>query len=1175
MNGADEVKEGRLLNALAQACGALAAVMGLVALLGWISGHLLLASFGSPVPMAPITALLFILYGSAVYLCVRNPLRRKIYRIVMSIGSIGTLIAMLFFFLSYLGIHLNAEHLGISIAGTADGVPIGHISPLTAFCFVLVGVSFLSALSSTPDSPGRAITAFWLACLIILISFVLIIAYLLGTPLLYGGLFIPPALSTSLAFIVLGIGLSVFAGQRAWLKSARVEPADKRAANKVILVFVILALGIIFAGYLYYRNYEKQFRAGVERQLSSIAELKADELVNWRKERLRDAAVFYKNDNFTARVRQYLKTPGDAEARTKLKTWISQFQVADEYDRIFLLDANGVERISVPDTPEIVAPHLLQHASEILRSGQITFLDFFRDTPDRPIRLEVLVPILDAQDSSRAIGVLVLRIDPEKDLYPFITRWPMPSQTAETLIVRREGNEVVFLNELKFQKDTALNLRIPISKTETPAVKAVLGQKGIVEGRDYRGMPVLAYVRDVPNSPWFLVARMDITEVYALLREKLWEIIILMGALLICAGAGVGFIWRHQRVRYYRERYEAAEALQVSMETQRTIVETSPLAIIVTDPQGRVILWNSAAESIFGWKAEEVIGKENPIVPPNKYDQVAQIRQQVIDGRSFVDIETERIRKNGDGVTVSFSATAFRDAGGKVSGILSILADITERKRAEERIRKLNRTLAMLSDINQAIVRIREPQELFEKACIIAVEKGNFSLAWFGLLDDSTQMIRPVASAGKSGDYLEKINISLKGEPKNYCPVDSALRKGAHVICNVIGQEEGLAPCQKIALELGFRSSVSFPLKVFGSIRGTVNFYADEPYFFDEEELKLLDELTMDISFAMEFAEQEADRKKAEEELRQYREHLEDMVRERTKEIEDLNLELQTINKELELRRQEAEEAKFQAESASRAKSDFLANMSHELRTPLNSVIGFSEILQDELYGELNEKQEEYVNDITTSGKHLLNLINDILDLSKVEAGKMELELSSFSLEEVLKAALTMLKEKAMKHMISLNLEIVPDADIEIEADERKLKQILFNLLSNAVKFTPGGGSVSIQARLVNSKQYWMNGKKLFTGDYSLTTCRDFIEISVEDTGIGIKPENMDKLFQEFSQIETPYEKKYEGTGLGLALTKKLVELHGGKIWVESEFGKGSRFSFVIPVKTTDRRPKT
>jgi signal transduction histidine kinase len=255
--------------------------------------------------------------------------------------------------------------------------------------------------------------------------------------------------------------------------------------------------------------------------------------------------------------------------------------------------------------------------------------------------------------------------------------------------------------------------------------------------------------------------------------------------------------------------------------------------------------------------------------------------------------------------------------------------------------------------------------------------------------------------------------------------------------------------------------------------------------------------------------------------------------------------------------KRELEQAKIQADAANRAKSDFLANMSHELRTPLNAVIGFAEVLQDQYFGPLNEKQKKYVDNINTSGRHLLGLINDILDLSKVEAGKMELEPDSLSLKkDVLEPSLVLLQEKAHKHNISLTLEVDSRADINLSADSKKLKQILFNLLSNAVKFTPDGGSVEVKAQLVK-------------GDVAaVPVAEDSIEISVKDSGIGIKPEDLSKLFQTFSQIESSYTKTVEGTGLGLALTKKLVELHGGKIWVESEFGKGSKFIFVIPVKT-------
>jgi signal transduction histidine kinase len=242
------------------------------------------------------------------------------------------------------------------------------------------------------------------------------------------------------------------------------------------------------------------------------------------------------------------------------------------------------------------------------------------------------------------------------------------------------------------------------------------------------------------------------------------------------------------------------------------------------------------------------------------------------------------------------------------------------------------------------------------------------------------------------------------------------------------------------------------------------------------------------------------------------------------------------------LAEQALREAREQAEAASREKSQFLANMSHELRTPLNAIIGFSEVLKDGMFGELNAKQREYVKDILESGQHLLSLINDVLDLSKIEAGRMELEPAEFSLPEAIERAVSLVKERAQRHGVRLQSDVAP-AVATIRADERKVKQILLNLLSNAVKFTPEGGSVTVTADAV----------------------RGGVEIRVRDSGVGISPEDQRALFQEFRQVGRDAARKAEGTGLGLALTKRFVELHGGAIRLESAPGKGSTFIFNLP----------
>jgi signal transduction histidine kinase len=231
-------------------------------------------------------------------------------------------------------------------------------------------------------------------------------------------------------------------------------------------------------------------------------------------------------------------------------------------------------------------------------------------------------------------------------------------------------------------------------------------------------------------------------------------------------------------------------------------------------------------------------------------------------------------------------------------------------------------------------------------------------------------------------------------------------------------------------------------------------------------------------------------------------------------------------------------------EAANRHKSEFLANVSHELRTPLNAIIGFSEVLQERLFGELNEKQAEYTDDILSSGRHLLSLINDILDLSKIEAGRMDLEVTTFHLPDAIENALLLVRERASRHAIKLD-RVMDDRLGDFTGDERKVKQILVNLLTNAVKFTPEGGRVRVDAGLGDSA----------------------VIISVTDTGIGIAKADQEAIFEEFRQVGSNYAQKREGTGLGLTLTRRFVEMHSGKIWVESEPGKGSTFTFTLPIR--------
>jgi len=364
----------------------------------------------------------------------------------------------------------------------------------------------------------------------------------------------------------------------------------------------------------------------------------------------------------------------------------------------------------------------------------------------------------------------------------------------------------------------------------------------------------------------------------------------------------------------------------------------------------------------------------------------------------------------------------------------------------------------------------------------------------------------------------------------------------------------------------GMKSFTAFPLLVKQDLAGVMVLGSFDSFSPKKEDLPQARLLADQVAIALSNARLTQGQKRAQKALYRANIELEKRVKERTSDLLSANEHLQNEIDEREQVEVELKEAKQTAEIANTAKTNFLANMSHELRTPLNAIIGFSELLLDKHFGDINDIQEEYLNDVLESSRHLLSLINDILDLAKVEAGKSELRPTGVNLKMLLENSLVMIKEKAMKHGIRLSTHIdgIPET---ISADERKLKQIMYNLLSNAVKFTPDGGSITLAAKLIS--EFRIQNSELKVEEKQPATCnpQSAIEVSVSDTGIGISHRDIDRIFNPFEQADGSSSRGYQGTGLGLSLTKSLVELYGGRIWAESDGeGKGATFSFIIPI---------
>ncbi len=678
---------------------------------------------------------------------------------------------------------------------------------------------------------------------------------------------------------------------------------------------------------------------------------------------------------------------------------------------------------------------------------------------------------------------------------------------------------------------------------------------------------------------------------------QFWQFIIVIILIFILAEASAMFFWLLLPTNHFNELYSVifvasimsffsaliiwelikkGKIIEDKLKKEETVNEGALNSLqdlfYVFNLKGRFLKWNKTVNIVTGYSDKEI----STMIPSDFFSiEDAQLIADSIEKtvkNGEVSLEADLVSRNGEHMSYEFTGTLLKDDDGKPFGICGVGRNITERKYAEKALKESEEKYrTLINNIQDGVFIVQDANvhfanESFAKICGYSVKEviGRDFLEF--VAPDDQEIIANNFIRRQAGENVPR-EYELQFLRKNWEKVIVNMNVGLINYCGgaaIMGTVKDITERSKIEKELKeseekYRTIIEISNDLIWKLDRSGNFLYFNKKAAEVSGYKL--EMFIGKSFVPFIVPSDLPKIKNIflETLNGNPQHYEVSIFKNDGSVIILSVnttpifesgkvvgtvsfgqDITVIKKSEELQLENAYLA-----YTNKAKSEFLANMSHELRTPLNAIIGFSEILKQKIAGKLNEKQESFLDDVLMAGNHLLELINDILDLSKVEAGKVELIIENVSVPETINEVFILIKEKAVKQNVVIKKELDPKLDF-IEADKLRFKQILFNLLNNAVKFSkPEGGIVTIISKKIE----------------------DAAQISISDTGIGIRDEDRRKLFNEFQQLDSGITRKYGGTGLGLAITKKLVELHEGKITIESKYGEGSTFKFLLPLK--------
>lgn len=947
----------------------------------------------------------------------------------------------------------------------------------------------------------------------------------------------------------------------------------------LISIVFILSIFLILASYLYYRYEEKSHRKILENELKTIAELKAGQIAEWFQERYGDASVISKSPFLQKAFKHWIKNPEDNILRNDILKRLNLAKNNWGYENIFVASFKGDLLLSLVPEDKNFDQVTSSKIVEAIRQKKILFTDFYYCQTHGRIHIDLIAPVFD--EKNMPIVALVFRILPETYLYPLVQSWVTPSKTAETLIVRRDGDSVLFLNELRHRKNTALKLRIPLTEKDIPAVKAVLGYKGIFEGRDYRGVEVISYILRIQRTPWYMVAKVDRKEIYSNLYYRAGVVIGFTGLLIVLMMAVALWIYNFRQKDIYKKLFLREKDLREVQEEFRTTLYSIGDAVIITDTKGSIRYMNPVAESLTGWKEAEAKGKHLEevfkIINEETSDKVENPVDRVLREGLVVGLanHTLLISKEGKEIPIADSGAPIHDEKG-ITGVVLVFRDQTEERAAQKAMEKSEKRLIavmdqapdafFMHDINGRIIDVNKKayqslgytkEELLTKTIADidpeAISKGKDKL-WSQVIKGETFVFEshhkrkdgsffPVEISlgaifldhetlifGIAKDISErkKAEEKIKESEETYRNLfqnaqvglfrtrisDGKILESNEQLAKMFGYDSREEFIREYVtshnyVDTGTRENMLKEIKEKGVVQNfEARFYRkDGSIFWAKYSAKIYP----DKGWIEGVAEDITEKKQAEEEIRKLNEELEQRVRERTAQLEIANRELES----------------------------FAYSVSHDLRAPLRAIDGFTEILLNKYSEKLDEEGKRICNIITKNTKKMEQLIEELLALSRI--GRVEMHFSKIDIKQMIEEVYKELTTEEMRQRIDFQVGDLKD----IYGDATLIKQVWMNLIGNAIKFTSKKDKPTI---LVRSKEE--DGRVLY---------------SVEDNGVGFNMRYADKLFKVFQRLHS--EKEFPGTGVGLAIAQRIIQRHGGEVGAKGEEDKGAIFYFSIPIK--------